>query len=302
MDLIRPLGLAGIPCALAARPGALPVHSRFVRASFPWVDPVRIPTASPTPWRRSPRRRTSRPSSSTRATGTCWRSRATASGSARAARFTLPDAELVEDLRRQGALPAPRAPARPARPARRRRRGRPPTRPATSGLALPARRQAADAQHATWQARGRRRQGASRSRRADDLEALWALLAQARRRRCCVQELVPGPGDRDRELPRLRRRERRGGRASSRAARSARPRRASAIQHRARDHGGARRPRRSAARCVERLGLRGSGQARLQARARRRPAPARDQPALQPLAPRRARWRASTCRRSSTPT
>jgi D-aspartate ligase len=40
MDLVRPLGLAGIPCALAARPGAFPVHSRFVRATFPWVDPA----------------------------------------------------------------------------------------------------------------------------------------------------------------------------------------------------------------------------------------------------------------------
>ena len=33
MDLLRPLGLARIPCVVVARPGAAPRFSRFARAS-----------------------------------------------------------------------------------------------------------------------------------------------------------------------------------------------------------------------------------------------------------------------------
>jgi D-aspartate ligase len=39
MDLLRPLGLAGIPCAVAAAAGAPPRYSRFKRATVPWFDP-----------------------------------------------------------------------------------------------------------------------------------------------------------------------------------------------------------------------------------------------------------------------
>ncbi len=38
MDLLRPLGLARIPCVVVARPGAAPRFSRFARAALPWVD------------------------------------------------------------------------------------------------------------------------------------------------------------------------------------------------------------------------------------------------------------------------
>ena len=38
MDLLRPLGLAGIACVVVARPGAPPRYSRFARAALPWVD------------------------------------------------------------------------------------------------------------------------------------------------------------------------------------------------------------------------------------------------------------------------
>ena len=38
MDLVRPLGLAGIACAVVAPPGSPPVHSRFNRATIPWRD------------------------------------------------------------------------------------------------------------------------------------------------------------------------------------------------------------------------------------------------------------------------
>src|SRR5437667_5997018 len=39
MDLVRPLGLAGICCAVVAPPGAPTRFSRFVRATIDWVDP-----------------------------------------------------------------------------------------------------------------------------------------------------------------------------------------------------------------------------------------------------------------------
>src|SRR5690242_12317264 len=38
MDLVRPLGLAGIPCAIVAPAGAPPRYSRFRRALVEWAD------------------------------------------------------------------------------------------------------------------------------------------------------------------------------------------------------------------------------------------------------------------------
>jgi len=43
MDLVRPLGLAGIRCVVAARPGAPPRFSRFTAARLEWTDPWRHP-------------------------------------------------------------------------------------------------------------------------------------------------------------------------------------------------------------------------------------------------------------------
>lgn len=39
MDLVRPLGLAGIGCAVVAPPGGPPLYSRFTKASICWGDP-----------------------------------------------------------------------------------------------------------------------------------------------------------------------------------------------------------------------------------------------------------------------
>ncbi len=39
MDLLRPLGLANIPCAAVAPPGAPPRYSRFTQAVVEWADP-----------------------------------------------------------------------------------------------------------------------------------------------------------------------------------------------------------------------------------------------------------------------
>jgi D-aspartate ligase len=38
MDLIRPLGMAGVHCAVIAAPKSLPTYSRFVRTTIPWND------------------------------------------------------------------------------------------------------------------------------------------------------------------------------------------------------------------------------------------------------------------------
>jgi len=45
MDLVRALGLARVPCAAVAKPGAAPRGSRFVRSSLPWVDAWEDPGA-----------------------------------------------------------------------------------------------------------------------------------------------------------------------------------------------------------------------------------------------------------------
>ena len=43
MDLVRPLGLAGIRCAVVARHGDAPWRSRYTRATIPWLDPASRP-------------------------------------------------------------------------------------------------------------------------------------------------------------------------------------------------------------------------------------------------------------------
>jgi D-aspartate ligase len=43
MDLVRPLGLAGVRCAVVARPLARVRHSRFVTDVIEWADPWQEP-------------------------------------------------------------------------------------------------------------------------------------------------------------------------------------------------------------------------------------------------------------------
>ena len=43
MDLVRPLGVAGIQCAVVVEPGDVAAHSRFTRAVIPLADPAREP-------------------------------------------------------------------------------------------------------------------------------------------------------------------------------------------------------------------------------------------------------------------
>lgn len=43
MDMVRPLGLAGLRCAVVTHPGAPALHSRFTRDAILWDDPARNP-------------------------------------------------------------------------------------------------------------------------------------------------------------------------------------------------------------------------------------------------------------------
>jgi predicted ATP-grasp superfamily ATP-dependent carboligase len=45
IDLVRPLGLAGIPCAVVAKPGDPIRYSRFTRCIIDWLDPWKEPEA-----------------------------------------------------------------------------------------------------------------------------------------------------------------------------------------------------------------------------------------------------------------
>jgi predicted ATP-grasp superfamily ATP-dependent carboligase len=98
MDLVRPLGLAGIRCAVAARPGAMPSRSRFVRDRFEWVDPAADPVGFVDAVIEFARRQAEPPVLFCEGD---WdllalsRHRDRLDG---AVRFLLPDADLVEDL------------------------------------------------------------------------------------------------------------------------------------------------------------------------------------------------------------
>lgn len=43
IDLLRPLGMAGIPCAVVTRPGTMPRYSRYTYTSIKWNDPWKRP-------------------------------------------------------------------------------------------------------------------------------------------------------------------------------------------------------------------------------------------------------------------
>ena len=45
MDLVRPLGLAGVRCAVVVPPGAASRYSRFTERALPWADSWKQPDA-----------------------------------------------------------------------------------------------------------------------------------------------------------------------------------------------------------------------------------------------------------------
>ena len=271
---MRTLGLAGIRSVVVAPPGDFTRYSR---------SPAGRSTASTPRRTRADRRadaglgrgRPEKPVLSTTATGTAC-GLALPRATERGLRFVIPDEKLVEDcstrrassgLRRSTTCRCPRR-TLDAGAGRRPR------------AAIPARRQAAH-QAARQVEAARADQGASSATRAGARGARPRLDAVGVE--VLVQELVPGPETLI-ESYHAYVDERARSPASSRGGRSARTRRstATARHSRSRTHPTCRaRPRRAA---PDRLPRR--REARLQASARTTDAPsARDQPALQPLAP-----------------
>ncbi len=98
MDLVRPLGLAGIRCVVAARAGAPPRFSRFTAARLEWTDPWRHPDVLARTLLAFGAAQAARPVLFYEEDGDLlfisrWRD-----ALARAFHFVVPDATLVEDL------------------------------------------------------------------------------------------------------------------------------------------------------------------------------------------------------------
>ncbi|GAA0593910.1 hypothetical protein GCM10009416_35350 [Craurococcus roseus] len=190
MDLVRPLGLAGIACAVVAAPGSPPVHSRFTRTAIPWKDfweggeelveaLVRFGSAQPEPpvlyfQEDSQLLLVSR-----------QRERL-----ARAFRFVVADPELVEDFVDKGRFQALAERHGLPVPATRRVHPAAGGRPADFGLRFPVVVKPLTRDR-RWSAIG----GAGKAVRAETPEALrdlWPRLSAAGAE-LLVQELIPGP-------------------------------------------------------------------------------------------------------------
>jgi D-aspartate ligase len=190
MDLVRPLGLAGVRCAVVAPAGSPPVHSRFAEATIPWGDfwhggeelaeaLVRFGSAQPTP-----------PVLFYQEDAQLLLVSRHRERLARAFRFVLPDAELVEDLVDKGRFQAlaerhglPVPPTRRVRPATE-------PHPADLGLRFPVVIKPLTRDR-RWSAIG----GAGKAVLAETpgaLRDLWPRLAAAGVE-FLVQELIPGP-------------------------------------------------------------------------------------------------------------
>lgn len=98
MDLVRPLGLAGIDCAVVAKPQARARYSRFVRAVIEWADPAPDPEELV---RRLTAFGARQPEPPVLYYGTDWDLLMVSRHRSRLAttfRFVIPDADLVERL------------------------------------------------------------------------------------------------------------------------------------------------------------------------------------------------------------
>jgi D-aspartate ligase len=190
MDLVRPLGLAGIGCAVVAHPGQVTRHSRFTRAVVEWADPW---TESEILLDRLMRFGAAEAEQPALFSEGDWdlllvsRNRERLRG---AFRFVVPDAQLVEDLvdkRRFQALsdrldlPVPES--RQVTPSR--------AKPVDLGLRFPVVVKPVTRQMATWGPIA----GRAKALRADTpraLNAIWPRLADGGFD-VVVQSLVPGP-------------------------------------------------------------------------------------------------------------
>ena len=190
MDLVRPLGLGGIGCAVVAQPGRSTRYSRFTRAVIEWADPWREPAVL---LERLMRFGSAEPEQPALFYEGDWdlllvsRSRERLRG---AFRFVVPDAQLVEDLvdkrRFQAladrlALPVPES--RHVSPGE--------VDPRDLGLSFPVIVKPVTRQMATWVPIA----GRAKALRADtqrELSAIWPRFADAGFD-VIVQKLVPGP-------------------------------------------------------------------------------------------------------------
>jgi D-aspartate ligase len=190
MDLVRPLGLAGIGCAPVARPGQITRYSRFARAVVEWADPSTNPQVL---LERLMRFGASEPEQPALFYEGDWdlllvsRSRERLGA---AFRFVVADAQLVEDLvdkdrfRRLAdrvGLPVPES--RRVSPGQ--------ADPGDLGLSFPVIVKPVTRQMARWQPIA----GRAKALRADTPRALSALLPRFApgNFKLVVQELVPGP-------------------------------------------------------------------------------------------------------------
>jgi len=189
MDLVRPLGLAGIDCAVVAKPQARARYSRFVRAVIEWADPWADPEELV---RRLTAFGASQPQPPVLYYGTDWDLLMVSRHRERLAttfRFVLPDAELVEglvDKNRFAALAAELG--LPVPPSRWVAAGAP---AGDVELRYPLIVKPVTRQIATWGAAG----GGGKGVRADDPAALRRVLGRLADAGVdvLVQELIAGP-------------------------------------------------------------------------------------------------------------
>jgi D-aspartate ligase len=191
IDIVRPLGLAGVSCAVVPRPGGIARYSRFARKILPWADPREHPGELVDELVRFGRSQPEPPvlyfeedddllfvSRHREALGTAFR-------------FALAEAELVESLvdkeRFQGlaaevGLPVPRG--RTFSPGD--------DSPAELDLPFPIVVKARTRRQEQWG----RVAGFAKAIRVDsrqELEAIWPRLRGLGADRLLAQELVPGP-------------------------------------------------------------------------------------------------------------
>jgi D-aspartate ligase len=189
IDLVRPLGLAGIRCAVVAEPGDIVRYSRFTSATVDWVDPWKHPEELVERLIRFAKEEEEKPvlyyeGDWDLLVVSRYRDRLS-----EVFRFVVPDATLVEDLvdkarfrtlaNRLG-LPVPRSvPISPAH-----------TRPEDVDLPFPLIIKPLTRQNRTWEPFA----GAAKAVRVEtptDLRALWSRLAETDED-VLAQELIPG--------------------------------------------------------------------------------------------------------------
>ena len=190
MDLVRPLGLAGIKCAIVARPGSPKRYSRFVSHVVDWADPWKQPDELLERLLRFGTAQGNRPILYYEGDWDLLLVSRRRDRLAKVFRFVLPDATLVEDLvdkdrfralAERLSLPVPRS--RPISPQH--------AEPDDLDLRFPLIVKPLTRQMATWDglAEGAK---ALEVQAPADLRRVWGILARADVD-ILAQELIPGP-------------------------------------------------------------------------------------------------------------